>query len=186
MAWLGLSISPGFLLLTAFLFYAGGYVAVTAFGTAALAHELGHLIAMLLVGADVRAVRLTASGPVIDFSGDITPRQELGIVAAGPVAGIVFAVLCLLFGSPYFQYAGLIAMLAGVFNLLPVLPLDGGRLALALLRTAMPERIALLLMRIAGTLCGVGVAATGCMLGSFPAAAVGVWMTVLANHPELR
>ena len=181
-----LSVSPGFLLLAAFLYYAGGGAAVTAFFSAMLAHELGHLAAMLLAGAEVRALRLTAAGPVIEYGGAVTARQELGIVAAGPVAGLAFAAACLLWGSAYFRYAGFIALLSAFFNLLPVLPMDGGRLAYALLCTAMPEGSASAVMRAVGSLCGAGVFVTGVMLRSPAAAAAGIWMTALANIPDLR
>lgn len=180
------TVSPGFALLAAFLYYIGGGAALTAFLTAALAHELGHLTAMLLTGASVRRVRVTAAGPVIEYGGDLTPRQEAGIVAAGPAAGLFFAFLCFVTDTPYFCYAGAIALLASAFNLLPCLPMDGGRLALYLLRSVLPEEAAQRVMRVLGTLCAAGVAATGVMTCSPAAAAAGIWMAVLANFPELR
>ncbi len=186
MAGLGLSVGPGFLLLAAFLYYEGGWAAVTAFCTAALSHELGHLAAMTMTGASVRSVKLTAAGPVIELCGDMTPRQELGITAAGPLAGILFSLLCLSSGSLYFRYTGLIALLASAFNLLPVLPLDGGRLATAALRSVMPEKTASHVLRALGSLLGFGVTVTGLRAGSVCSAAVGIWLAVLANVPELR
>ena len=181
-----ISVGPGFLLLAAFLYYQGGGAAVTAFFTAALAHELGHLAAIVLTGARVRTLRLTAAGWILEYGGALTQRQEMGIAAAGPIAGAAFAVSCLLYGSAYFRYAGLIALFSAFFNMLPVLPLDGGRLAEAALLAVMPERDASAVMRVAGTLCGAAVVFTGAALRSWAAAAVGIWMTALANIPELR
>ena len=181
-----LIVTPGFILLAAFLYYAGSGAAVTAFFTAALVHELGHLLALRLAGGQVRSMRLAASGAVIEYAGALSPRQETGVAAAGPLAGLAFAAVCFLWGSAYFRYAGLIALFSSVFNLLPVLPMDGGRLALALLRGAMPERTALAVMRVLGSACGAAVCVTGAALRSPAAAAAGIWMTVLANAPELR
>lgn len=186
MAGLALTVSPGFLLLAAFLYYVGGGGALTAFLSAALAHELGHLAVMCFVGANVRGVRLTPCGPVIEYSGAFTRRQEMGMIAAGPACGLVFALVCFQLGTEYFSYAGAIALLATMFNLLPVYPMDGGRLLRILLEEAMTERAAGVVMRICGNLCAIGVVFTGLWIGSIAAAAVGIWMAALANMPDLR
>ncbi len=186
LAGLALTVSPGFLLLAASVYFVGGPGALAAFGAAALIHELGHLTAMFLTGATVRGIRVSACGPVIDYSGVTTRRQEMGILAAGPLAAIFFAVLCFITDVPFLCYTGAIALLAAMFNLLPVLPMDGGRLALYALETTMSERSAQLILRIMGTLCSLGVLATGIYIRSIAAAAAGIWMGMLANFPQLR
>ena len=165
------------------MYYFGGGAAVTAFFTAVLAHELGHLLALAAAGAHVRGVRVSICGFVIEYGGELTLWQEMGVAAAGPVAGLSFAALCILLGTPYFRYAGLIALLAAAFNLLPVLPLDGGRLTRALLLTVVSEPAAERWMRALGSACGAGVFVTGAFLKSPPAAAVGIWLAALANFP---
>ena len=186
MAGLGLTVSPGFLLLAASVYFAGGLGALAAFGAAALAPELGHLAAMFMAGVSIRGVRITACGPVIEYGGAIDRREEMGILAAGPVAGIFFAVLCFITDIPFLCYTGAIALLAAMFNLLPVLPMDGGRLAQYALESALPERTAAVVLRVAGTLCALGVLATGVYIRSVAAAAAGIWMGLLANFPALR
>ena len=186
MAGLGLSISPGFLLIAAFLYFAGGWTAVTAFFSAMLAHELGHLAAMTLTGAEVCRIRFGAAGPVIEFAGDLSRRQEMAVTTAGPLAGIVFAVACFVADTPYFCYAGLISLFAAAFNLLPVYPMDGGRFSYLLLCGCMSAPTAERLLRVMGTICGVCVVVSGVFLRSAAAAAAGIWMTALANVPELR
>lgn len=183
---LELSASPGFVLLAAFLYFCGGWAAAAALFTSALAHELGHLAAIALTRTEVRRMRFVAAGAVIDLNGLLTPRQEMGVVAAGPIAGLLFAGVCFLADTPYFFYAGLVSLLTSVFNLLPVYPMDGGRLAYLLLRSAMPEPAARRVIRVIGTICGICVAGTGVFLRSVAAAAAGIWMTVLANAPGLR
>ncbi len=186
MAGLELTVSPGFLLLAASVYFAGGLGALAAFFAAALAHELGHLAAMLLADVSIRGLRITACGPVIEYSGDITVREEMGILAAGPIAGVFFAVLCFATEIPFLCYTGAIALLAAMFNLLPVLPMDGGRLARYALEAVMPERAAAVLLRVAGSICALGVTATGIYIRSAAAAAAGIWMGVLANFPQMR
>ena len=178
-------VSPGFLLLAAALYFLGGGPALTAFFTASLAHELGHLAAMALCGAWIGELRLTGAGLVIRYGGDLTPRQEAGIAAAGPLAGVLFALGCFLSRRPFFIYSGAIALLASFFNLLPALPLDGGRLALYALSSVMPEPAARRALRVTGSLCALGAAATGIAVRSPAAAAAGIWLLVLANAPDL-
>ena len=179
-------VTPGFLLLAAALYFVSGGAALTAFFTAALAHELGHLLAIWLTGAAIYRVRLTAAGLVIEYGGLLTRRQEMGIVAAGPVAGLLFALGCFLADMPYFRYAGAIALLAAAFNLLPVPPLDGGRLARFALTAALPEKSAAVLLRGIGSVCSCCVALTGVWLRTPAAVGAGVWLLVLANAPDLR
>ena len=185
MAGLALTVSPGFVLLAAALYFLGGTGALAAFLAAALAHELGHLTGMFLTGASVRGIRITACGPVIEYSGALTAREEIGIVAAGPLAGVLFAALCFLTDVPFLIYTGAVALLAALFKL-PVLPMDGGRLAQYALETVMEERAADTVLRVTGTLCALGVLATGVCIRSVAAAAAGIWMGALANFPDLR
>ena len=186
MADLVTAVSPGFLLLAASLYFLGGGGALTAFLSAALAHELGHLLMMLLTGAAVKGIRVTACGPVIEYGGLLTARQEMGILAAGPAAGLLFACGCFLADTAYFEYAGAIALLATLFNLLPVIPMDGGRLLQLLLEETMPASGAAVVLRVCGSLCAVGVILTGVYIRSAAAAAIGIWMVLLANVPDLR
>ena len=183
---LAMAVSPGFLLLTAFLYYVGGGGAVIAFLSAALAHELGHLTAMWALKAEITSLRLTPCGPVIGYRGDLTNRQEMCILAAGPMAGIFFALLCFFLDTEYFSYVGAIALLAAFFNLLPVEPMDGGRLLRLLLEEVLPDRFSAVILRICGNVCAAGVILTGIWTGSLAAAGAGIWMAALANMPHLR
>lgn len=186
MADVGMSVSPGLLLLGASLYFVGGGAALTAFVTAALVHELGHLAAIYLSGASLRRLRFSAAGPVIEYGGVKNQKQEAGIIAAGPVSGLLFAAGCALSGSRYFGYVGAIALLSSLFNLLPVVPMDGGRLAQLLLEEVMPPEKAEIVLRVVGSLCAAGVIATGVRLRLPAAAAAGIWMAALANVPDLR
>lgn len=180
------ALNPSAFLLAAGLYYIGGATALTAFVTAALAHELGHLAAIAASGSVVREIRLTLFGPVIEYGGVLTRRQEVGIAAAGPVAGLLFAASCLFSARPYFMYAGEIALLASLFNLLPIYPMDGGRMARFLLETVLTPETSARILRILGSLCALGVACTGASMHSPAMIAAGLWMMGLANTSELR
>jgi len=110
-------------------------------GVSVLAHELGHCLAARLRGIDVIAVRLYLLGGVSELaSGPVTPRDEALVAAAGPaVSGVLAGVFWLALQPLSVGTVGWLILLLlalsnlviGVFNLLPALPLDGGRVVRA-------------------------------------------------------
>ncbi|MER7011351.1 site-2 protease family protein [Saccharopolyspora sp. NPDC000359] len=107
-----------------------------------LLHELGHCIVALRLGLPVRRVRLFLLGGLTEISRTPPkPVQEGLIAAAGPAVSLVLAVAA---GIGWFAMVpgGAVWLLVvqtcvanlavAVFNLLPGLPLDGGRMLRAL------------------------------------------------------
>lgn len=90
---------------------------------ALICHETGHLLAMKLAGVAVHEFRLSAAGAVIN-GGFTGYRQELACASAGPIFSFL---LCL---CTFRWYPGLsvVSAVLGTVNLLPVYPLDGGRI----------------------------------------------------------
>lgn len=88
---------------------------------AALIHELGHLLAIFITGGRVHAIRLRADGAVI-LSEPMEPGREIICALAGPAAGALM--ILFLRSYPELALAGLVQT---AFNLLPIYPLDGGR-----------------------------------------------------------
>ena len=109
LAWLDLSLCGSFLL-------------------CGLCHELGHLIALRLCRIPVEKIMVGTVGAVIcarfsDYS------RELICAAAGPAAGMILA-------GALFRCApkvALVSVLLSAVNLLPLYPLDGGRMLRAVL-----------------------------------------------------
>ncbi|MDR7303445.1 site-2 protease family protein [Haloactinomyces albus] len=107
-----------------------------------LLHELGHCLVALRLGLPVRRVRLFLLGGISEISRTPRkPRQDALIAGAGPVVSLVLAAVTGL-GWLALNPVGAIWLLVaqtcvanfavGVFNLLPGLPLDGGRMLRAL------------------------------------------------------
>ncbi|MGH3629830.1 MAG: site-2 protease family protein, partial [Sciscionella sp.] len=103
-----------------------------------LLHELGHCVVALRLGLPVRRVRLFLLGGVSEVSrAPRRPREEGLVALAGPLVSIVLSGLSGMGvlvvaggGSPWLLLMECtVANLAvTVFNLLPGLPLDGGRI----------------------------------------------------------
>lgn len=102
-----------------------------------LVHELSHTVVALRAGLPVRRISLHLLGGVSEIEKPArTPGREAGIAAAGPavslvLAGIGYAVAELLQPGTVAELLARALMISnlvvGVFNLLPGLPLDGGR-----------------------------------------------------------
>ncbi|WP_197319325.1 site-2 protease family protein [Saccharomonospora sp. NB11] len=107
-------------------------------GLSVLAHELGHCVVALRLGVPVRRVRLFLLGGLSEVvRAPRRPGQEALIAAAGPAVSLTLALVCwaLLLAVPEGGATWLLVAqcavanaAVGVFNLLPGLPLDGGRL----------------------------------------------------------
>lgn len=101
-------------------------------------HELGHIFAMKILHAQPSRLRVSLAGL------EMTPRregifsygEECFMLAMGPVFSLVFAYVALYLPliSPEeaYVFSGL-NLVFGLFNLLPIEPLDGGRLVKLLL-----------------------------------------------------
>lgn len=103
-----------------------------AAAVAAAGHELCHILAVRLSGSRVLRLRIGAGGAVIETE-PMTRGRELACTLAGPAGSLL---LVLLFRV--FPRLAICALVQGVFNLLPLFPLDGGRA----LRCGVGEKIA--------------------------------------------
>lgn len=113
-------------------------VSAVLLGLSVLAHELGHCVVALRLGLPVRRVRLFLLGGLSEVGRTPRePRQEGLVAAAGPVVSMILAAFCgmLLLAVPAGGVAWLLVVecavanvAVGLFNLLPGLPLDGGRM----------------------------------------------------------
>lgn len=129
-----LQVTPGFWLLMAAVWLIDPAVLLWTLPAAAL-HELGHLGALWLVGGRVRGLRLSALGAELLLDGPLSYRQELPVALAGPMVSVAAALLAA--GSHRYLFAGL-SLALGLFNLLPVYPLDGGRATRSLCALLLP------------------------------------------------
>jgi Zn-dependent protease len=118
-------------------------VAALLFFASLLAHELGHATTALREGMEIDGITLWLFGGVARFKGMFpSAGAELRIALAGPAVSLLIGVACMLLAWRIAMPAAVDGVLAWLgyinlvllgFNLLPALPLDGGRVLRALL-----------------------------------------------------
>lgn len=94
---------------------------------AAAFHELFHLVVIRLLGGQVLKLSIHLFGAMI-LTGPMSRGREALAALAGPMGSF-----SLLFFTPLFPELAIIACLQGLYNLMPVYPLDGGRALRSLL-----------------------------------------------------
>ena len=137
------SCSLSFFVATTVLLLAAHKSWLLLFWMAAVLHELGHLLALYLLGGRVNRFCFRLSGGELQYDGKhLSYGREILLALAGPGINLLCAWLCgwlALFGHRelLYQFSGCHLVLA-FFNLLPALPLDGGRVLQNLLELRYP------------------------------------------------
>jgi len=134
-----------------------------------LVHEMGHVIQLRREGIEASAPMfipfLGAAVMAKSLGKDATAEARVGL--AGPVLGTLGALACIPIaiatGDDYWRALAFVGLFLNLFNLLPVVPLDGGRAmaalspwmwwvglaAMAVLAFAFPNPIILLILLLA-------------------------------------
>jgi Zn-dependent protease len=184
------------------------FVAVAAallFFATVVAHELGHALVARRQGMVIEGVDLWALGGFTRTQGaPSTPRAELAMAAAGPAVNALVIAVCVLLGLAFgsfthfldvallesglragaalvlLSWLALINFVLLVFNLIPAFPLDGGRIARAIVwqLTGDPNRATRACARL-GQAFGVVVIAGGVALALGGYTVSGLWFVLI-------
>lgn len=143
----GIPLGPA--LTTGGMPYLLGLIAAVGLFVSVVVHELSHAVTARGYNVKVTRITLWFLGGVAQF--EEMPKQpgaEAVVAIVGPIVSLVIGVICwaILHALPSAPPAGrfVLAYLAymnivlAIFNLIPALPLDGGRVLRSLLALAMP------------------------------------------------
>jgi Zn-dependent protease len=165
-------------------------VAAVLFFASLLLHELGHAVVARRAGMEIEGIVLWLFGGVARFSGLFpSARAELRIALAGPAVSLAIGISLVLAGAliplpsevdGVVSWLGTINLVLLVFNMLPALPLDGGRVLRSLIWEATGDFTRA--TRFAATLSqafGQVMIAGGILLLILAGAPGGLWLSMI-------
>ena len=123
-------------------FYIGAALAILvlpwnvllSFAVSAAFHELCHLAVLCWYQVPIWQIRLGLCGAKIT-AGAMEPMQELLCAAAGPIGSLILVLF-----ADRLPLLAVFGLVQGLFNLLPIYPLDGGRVVRSIFMLAKTAR----------------------------------------------
>lgn len=143
------SVSAGAVLLLGVLYFILKPAELGALLGAAAVHELGHLAALALLGADIQSISMEACGLNIRCSALDGTFARCFAALSGPAAGV--GLFFILRGAGW-TLAAEVSLWLSIVNLLLVLPLDGGRALQAVLECVFGDYAAYRVLELLGFL----------------------------------
>ena len=104
-------------------------------------HEIAHMILGIIFKMKPNKLEINPFGFSISFNNESNKIKEVFVVLAGPVMNVGLAILCQYIKFRYItiEEAVYSNILIFLFNMLPIYPLDGGRIVKGLLHIKMGE-----------------------------------------------
>lgn len=136
------SISPAAFLLLAGLMLLLPLQWVVAVLMAVLIHECFHAVAVFLLGGRIHRIFIGATGAVLETT-PLSNGRELLAALAGPIGSGL-----LLFLASHFPRLAICGAVHCAYNLIPLFPLDGGRVLRSLLFWLFPIHWAIRIYRL--------------------------------------
>lgn len=125
---------------------------------ALILHELAHIFVATKRGYKVKYVCLSMFGLAVELDAEIDNKDAFAINLAGPLFNLILSVLCLACYSIFPNSFGALNnfctcnLVLSFFNLLPVYPLDGGKIFKSIFKTNKSYKLADIFVRAALTI----------------------------------
>lgn len=163
-----------------------------------LLHEVGHSIIASKYGIKFQKIILFALGGIALNRTEITvPKKEIYMALAGPLVSFIISGLSFLLWFIFFQnhmfisqnspfdmiffYSGIINLVVGLFNLLPIFPCDGGRILRSILTYYTHDHFKATIAAIRiGMIMSMCILVTGVAIGVKFSFVGGIWIMLLA------
>lgn len=165
-------------------------VASLAFFASILLHELGHALQARREGMEIDGITLWIFGGIARFSGMFSSAgAEFRIAVAGPLVSLALAAgflgVALVPGIPVpvdavSSWLGITNLALLLFNLIPALPLDGGRMLRAALWQGTGDlRRATRISATTGRILAMGLIGLGVLMALTLSVVSGIWLAVI-------
>lgn len=181
-----------------FLSFAAVYLTVCLYYRAALAllpaallpiavHELSHILALRLLGQKITGITADARGLCIRYRGSCSKTGHILAALAGPLGGALYALVGFT-DIAWLRQSAALSILLTAFNLLPLLPLDGGRAFSLLCAMTLGEKRGAQLYRGVSAVCLTLLLTGGVYLAVWKKSTVllaaAIWLLLFQNEEE--
>lgn len=179
-----IEISAGFILLFSALYFFDDSGWLLALAPAVAAHELGHALCLMISGCRITKISFGLTGLEMNYQGILPTRREIVVAAAGPAFGLLYAFAASMLGrwleSDLVLLSSGLSIILSFFNLLPALPLDGGRMVHAVAETRVGYKRSDAVVLVTSTIVGEALVVAGLFMwnAGYGAALVisGLWI----------
>ena len=165
-------------------------VAVLGLFASILLHELAHSLVARAYGMEITGITLWLLGGIAELKGEPpSPKVELLMAIAGPAMSVFLGTLFWLSAgaleafvsvATVLSYLGMLNLILAVFNMVPAFPLDGGRVARAIIWMRTGDYLAATKKAARmGSLFGLGLIIVGLMGLVTGAGFASLWWVVL-------
>lgn len=125
---------------------------------ASLLHELGHVAVIVFFRRKISRISIGVCGAIIETE-ILNYKQEILCAAIGPLINLLACLICF---QRYYLF-GLVNFILFAYNILPVYPLDGGRILRCVLLLRLSEdKVLKILCYVNGTVIALSVLASVC------------------------
>ena len=114
-------------------------------------HEAAHIICAKIYEYDIKSLELSAQGLTIDFNDNPTGYKNLLILMSGPMMNLTVSAILFLWHGNHLQSPATFNLSFGLFNLLPMRFLDGGRILEEILECVFPLNISVRICKYVNT-----------------------------------
>lgn len=141
-----LKFHPLFVLYVFLCLYFGWCNDIFYYVVAVVLHEYGHYFETRKLGYSTRGILFSIYGASLNTNNAYKIKDDIKISLAGPIVNAIIIVLCIclwwILPTTYiFTYGFVISnVVVMIFNLIPIYPLDGGRIIVALISSKVKRR----------------------------------------------
>ena len=136
-----IDIHPLTIILALILFLCGRFNYFFIIASIIFIHDLGHLITMKIFKISVSKLIILPFGSIIESNIKLSEKTIIKFLIS--ISGVIFQIILFIIANILFKYnlINAISLDIFIFNLLPIIPLDGSKILESLLESIIPFKI---------------------------------------------
>ena len=164
-------------LLLAVYYYCGAEI-FAALLLSVTVHEGGHAAAIRICGGRLNDFRMEISGFSMSSSGIDSGAGEIFTLLAGPAAGLLLSAILFQLNGGFAKTTAIISFALSAYNLLPAIPLDGGRVLFIVVSNRCDRESTRKILNVCGVIMGTALVILGTVSMKIALTAGGIWILI--------